>query len=226
MCLQRELARIHPIQLNTSGDIDNLLMYLIDSIKKAADESVPSKSIKPKGHKNRIWSLIFSDKENITKLPSGDLSKPKMMRTKHILRKNAKRPRGTCVVHAERKEHAVRRIEEYNTIMRASSEDELLMYRMIRRHRKTSKSMQTELLVKGELVSQPDEVRSTWADHFEMLATPQEDDTFENKFKAQTDDSIEVIKIISRYMAATSAVDFSHDEITIAISRLKKKKSC
>ncbi len=69
--------------------------------------------------------------------------------------------------------------------------------------------MQTELLVKGKLVLQPDEVRSTWADHFEMLASPQEDDTFDNKFKTHIDDSIEVIKIISKYMAAKSAIPFS-----------------
>ena len=80
------------------------------------------------------------------------------------------------------------------------------MYNLIRKHKKPPRSMQSELLVNGDLITHPDDVQRTWADHFEMLATPQPDTAFDEKFKAEIDESASVIQLISKYMAEESIV--------------------
>ena len=222
--LQLNLDEIQHKKPINGKEIDNLLMHLTNTMKKAADECVPSKHVKQKGHKHRIWSpeIARCVKDNKTafweyKQATVDSDKALLKARCKVTKRNLR--------SAQRKEHAAQRIEEYNNIMRASSEDEILMYNLIRKHKKPPRSLQSELLVNGDLITHPDDVRRTWADHFEMLATPQLDPAFDEKFKAEIDESVSVIQLISKYMAEESIVPFSPDEITTAISRLKRKKA-
>ena len=74
-------------------------------------------------------------------------------------------------------------------------------------------------------VTNPDEVRSVWADHFEKLATPQDDAVFNDKFRSEIDSSVAAIKVISTYLAQETTDPFSADEVRSAVSRLKTKKA-
>ena len=71
----------------------------------------------------------------------------------------------------------------------------------------------------------PDEVRSVCADHFEKLATLQDDAVFNDKFKSEIDSSVAAIKVISTYLTQYRTDPFSADEVRSAVSRLKKKKA-
>ena len=112
--LQFNLDEIQHKQPNTVKEIDNLLMHLTNTIKKAADDCVPSKYVKHKGHKHRIWS------PEIAKSVKGNKTAFRKAKCKVTIKSN--------LHSAQRKEHATQRIEEYNNIMRASFEDEILMY--------------------------------------------------------------------------------------------------
>ena len=223
-CLQVELSDIQGLPPNTTSKIDSLLIHVTNAIKKAADVSVPSKRIKQKRHKHSIWSPKISKCVKENKAAFWELKNAKTEADKVILKAKCKETKSR-LRSSQRKEHAMQRIDEYNTIMKASSEDEVLMYKMIRRHRNTSKTMQSDLLVDGELVTNPDEVRSVWADHFEKLATPQDDEVFNDKFRSEIDSSVAAIKVISTYLAQETTDPFSADEVRSAVSRLKKKKA-
>ena len=124
----------------------------------------------------------------------------------------------------QRKEAAIEKLNQYNKIMQASSEDDQLFYSIIRTHRKTVVK-NAELLVNGVLLVRPVDIRSEWADHFEGLATPHQHPAFDHSFKNEIDDGVQTIQDIIRLMPDTDDNPISHDEVSAAISRLNKKKA-
>ena len=61
--------------------------------------------------------------------------------------------------------------------------DEKLFWKLLKGQK--SSSQMSAFLVKGSLITDINEIRNMWADHFEALGTPSESATYDNGFAAQ-----------------------------------------
>ena len=96
--LQLNLDEIQHKQPNNGKEIDNLLMHLTNVIKKAADECVPSKHVKQKGHKHRIWSPEIARCVKDNKTAFGNTSRLQQTRTRLSWKQNVRWLRGIFAV--------------------------------------------------------------------------------------------------------------------------------
>ena len=60
--------------------------------------------------------------------------------------------------------------------------DPKTFYRLIREQRSTSTVETNVLSIDGKVVDDPEEMRGKWAQYFQRLATPLEDDNFDSLY--------------------------------------------
>ena len=65
----------------------------------------------------------------------------------------------------------------------AADSDEKLFWKLLKGQK--SSSQMSAFLVNGSLITDINEIRNMWADHFEALGTPSESATYDNGFAAQ-----------------------------------------
>ena len=65
----------------------------------------------------------------------------------------------------------------------AADSDEKLFWKLLKGQK--SSSQMSAFLVNGSLMTDINEIRNMWADHFEALGTPSESATYDNGFAAQ-----------------------------------------
>ena len=65
----------------------------------------------------------------------------------------------------------------------AADSDEKLFWKLLKGQK--SSSQMSAFLVNGSLITDINEIRNMWADHFEALGTPSESATYDNGFGAQ-----------------------------------------
>ena len=82
------------------------------------------------------------------------------------------RDTNTQLRKAQRQELAVRRDRDLGKVMSARSHDRNLMYRLIKRHKLSSKEETDILEVNGTTYTGPDQVRLGWLEHYRSLAQP------------------------------------------------------
>ena len=71
----------------------------------------------------------------------------------------------------------------YEEITTAHTENKLLFYKLINKQRQTGRERLNELMVNGELLSDPVMIRQGWAEYFKTLATPVENVNFDEEYK-------------------------------------------
>ena len=99
-----------------------------------------------------------------------------------------------------------------------------MFFKLIRKQRNTPNNC-TELLIDGELVTEDDDILDEWANHFERLATPNDNSGFETDFFNETEESFDIIKDYVNSMPNDSVQEITAHDVTRAIRKLNTKKA-
>lgn len=170
--------------MTNETDILQPLSHLNAVLKQATFSSIPKfrSEISIKKIRNRPWTKQIYDAVRLCRLrwwewkKSGSPSDPNaetilnMKLAKKSLRKE------------QRREAARRRTEKAEEIMN-SKNDTKMFYKLINNQRKTMNPQLQSLVVNGKECATSEEIRNGWAEHFQILATPQENPNFDEEYK-------------------------------------------
>ena len=111
----------------------------------------------------------------------------------------------------------------YEEITTAHTENKALFYKLINKQRQTGRDRLNELVVNGEHLSDPDMIRQGWADYFKTLATPIENENFDENYKAH----IELRKHLIQNVCENdkTETEISSGDVQKVISSMKKNKA-
>ena len=124
-----------------------------------------------------------------------------------------------CLRKEQRREAAKRRDEKIEKIMNAEHN-----WRLVKAQRKSSSNQTDSITVDGESCETPQEVCQGWASHFQKLATPLQNDNFDNEYKGLVDLDIEHIHSICA--AAERPINpVLQTELQKALAKLKNNKA-
>ena len=115
-----------------------------------------------------------------------------------------------------------RRASLYDELMQTHSNNDKLFYKLVAAQRSSSRSHGTSIMVDDRLLTDEADITDAWADHFELLGRPLEDDSFDNNYFLQVLDDIKTIHYLS---SCTTPSKFSTDEVTTAIKRLNSNRA-
>ena len=102
--------------------------------------------------------------------------------------------------------------------------DTRMLYKLINNQRKTMNPQLQSLLVNGKECDTPEEIRNGWAEHFQILATPQENPRFDEEYKQMVDLDIDVIELLCREEESPIS-PVSQTEVTSALKKLNNNKA-
>ena len=105
-------------------------------------------------------------------------------------------------------------------LCRAADSDEKLFWKLLKGQK--SSSQMSAFLVNGSLITDINEIRNMWADHFEALGTPSESATYDNGFAAQV--SAHVKETFEACLDDPGGIlnePLTYDEIASVCSKLK-----
>jgi hypothetical protein len=124
-----------------------------------------------------------------------------------------------------RKTHARIREETYNTIMKASTDDQQLFYRLIKQQRKTTDDRSiTSLRSNGTVFDGPDEILEGWATYFEGLGQPLSEPTFDEQYRQMVETDITYIKQLCRERNPPQQ-PFTEQEVSKAVTSQSNQKA-
>ena len=115
-----------------------------------------------------------------------------------------------------------RRASLYDELMQTHSNNDKLFYKLVAAQRSSSRSHGTSIMVDDRLLTDEADITDAWADHFELLGRPLEDDFFDNNYFLQVLDDIKTIHYLS---SCTTPSKFSTDEVTTATKSLNSNRA-
>ena len=226
---QRKYCQIlhQELNINNQGYSEKteveLLLHISNAIKKAANAAVPNRRKKKKGVKYKTWSPTIASLVKVNKQPHWKCKIAATEQERLHLKVKCKEAKKN-LRREQRKHHAHKRAQQYAKLMQASTEDDQLFFNTIKKHRKVIKTEGSELLVDGVTVVNKDEVKEAWADHFERLATPDNNVNFDDDYKKEIDEGMSTIQnFLSNKLAKSSPI--SQEEVARAVGKLKRKKA-
>ena len=200
-----------------------LLLHISNAIKKAASAAVPIRRKKKKGVKYKTWSPTIASLVKVNKQLHWKCKIAATEQERLHLKVKCKEAK-INLRREQRQHHAHKRAQQYAKLMQASTEDDQLFFNTIKKHRKVIKTEGSELLVDGARVVNKDEVKEAWADHFERLATPDNNVNFDDDYKKEIDEGMSTIQnFLSSKLAKSSPI--SQEEVARAVGKLKRKKA-
>ena len=210
---------------NTDSDILQPLSHLNAVLKQATINSIPK--FKPEVTIRRIrsrpWSSGIHDAIKDSRLAwwewrkAGSPSDP--------LHDTVKRRRAArkTLRKEQRQEAAKARKDKVEEIMNSRNEPKTF-YKLVNRQRKTSNTHLSTLTVDGKEYETQDEIRESWAEHFQKLATPSENPKFDQHYKQMVDSDVEAIEKLCK--EECSPMDrVSEAEVTTALKCLNNNKA-
>ncbi|KAH3835460.1 hypothetical protein DPMN_108808 [Dreissena polymorpha] len=72
--------------------------------------------------------------------------------------------------------------------------DDTTIYKVVRQQRSTSRHLTSCLLHEGRKLTSPEEISYGWAKHFETLATPINDQRYDNSYLKQATEDLNHLK--------------------------------
>ena len=141
----------------------------------------------------------------------GNVHYDNMMKARKLLRRE------------QRQEAARSRNQKVEEIM-SSQNDSKSFFSLVRSQRKCVSTQTQRLLVNGESCETNADICKGWAMHFQKLATPSENDSFDRDYKAQVDADIDHIVSICE-MESQPIEHITEKEVVDAIRRLKNNKA-
>lgn len=211
--------------LTNETDILQPLSHLNTVLKQATFSSIPKfqSEISIKKIRNRPWTKQIHDAVRLCRLrwwewkKSGSPSDPNAETTLNT--KLAKK----SLRKEQRREAARRRTEKAEEIMN-SNNDTKMFYKLINNQRKTMNPQLQSLVVNGKECATPEEIRNGWAEHFQILATPQENPNFDEEYKLMVDLDVEVIELLCREEESPIS-PVAQVEVTSALKKLNNNKA-
>ena len=142
---------------------------------------------------------------------------PQNRENDHFMRmKEARR----CLRSEQRREAARRRDTKIESIMNAEN-DSKTFFRLVKEQRKTSSNQTDSITVDGNTCETTYDVCQGWATHFQKLATPLQNDNFDEEYKELVDQDIQSIQSICE--AADKPIQtITQEEVKKAFNKLKK----
>ncbi|MCG7892397.1 MAG: reverse transcriptase family protein, partial [Candidatus Thiodiazotropha endolucinida] len=123
----------------------------------------------------------------------------------------------------QRQEAARIRREKAEEIM-AAENDSRVFYKLIRQQRKSSNPQLQTLTVNDVDRETPEEMRQGWATHFQTLATPLDNPSFDKQYKQMVDADVECIESMCREENSPIA-PITESEVRTAMKRLNNNKA-
>lgn len=107
----------------------------------------------------------------------------------------------------------------YKEINTARTEDKALFYKLINKQRQTGRERLNELIVNGETLSETNKIRQGWADYLKLLATPAENENFDESYK----NHIQLRRHLIQNMCKNDQIDIiiSSSDVQEVISSMK-----
>ena len=145
---------------------------------------------------------------------------PQNRENDHFMRmKEARR----CLRSEQRREAARRRDTKIESIMNAEN-DSKTFFRLVKEQRKTSSNQTDSITVDGNTCETTYDVCQGWATHFQKLATPLQNDNFDEEYKELVDQDIQSIQSICE--AADKPIQtITQEEVKKAFNKLKNNKA-
>ena len=135
-----------------------------------------------------------------------------------------------CLRSGQRREAAKRRDEKIEKIMNAEHNSKTFS-RLVKAQRKSSSNQTDSITVDGESCETPQEVCQGWASHFQKLATPLQNENFDDEYKELVDQDIEHVDQDIEHIHSICATAERHinpvlqTEVQKALAKLKNNKA-
>ena len=103
--------------------------------------------------------------------------------------------------------------------------DKKMFYKLINEQRNHKQSSISELIIDDVHVTELDMIRKGWASYFEKLATPVDDQNFDNNYKSK----VQLRKLLIQNACEYDNTDFepiSREQIIKTIKNNEKQQSC
>ena len=225
--ISEHLQPVFCYRLGESPEFDILypLSHLISVLQLATRDSIPSYKAEVKliSRKQRPWSEKIQQavknsrrawgewKKAGSPLDQADPHVQKMSKSWKNLRKE------------QRREAASLRSQKVEHIM-SEKDNSKTFFKLIKEQRKSSSTL-TESLMEGNVTCTTElEICNGWAEHFQSLATPLQNESFDSKYKDQVEKDIVSISSICENDPIPIAL-IETDEVQRAIGKLKNNKA-
>ena len=201
-------------------EIQKLNEILVSSAKMLSP-SVVSGSKKPK---LRVWSpeiqqAVREKKKAFWEWKLGDRPKTKENWLVINRKTTTSNLRKLCRIESARQRQSARQ-----EILDAKYEDTRLFHRLINKQRGHSKQVVNELHVGDKVFSTPLEIQQGFKEHFELLATPSDDQSFDKDYNNLVELEIhEIQELCTRYPSEIKQI--TPDQVKKAILSLNRGKS-
>ena len=224
--VQEYLRPFPTFRISLSSELDILypLGHLNTVLKMATADSIPKhrSEIRARELKQRPWSEKMYRAVRDCRLKwwewrkaggghePGNVHYDNMTKARKLLRRE------------QRQEAARSRNQKVEEIM-SSQNDSKSFFSLVRSQRKCVSTQTKRLLVNGESCETDADICKGWATHFQKLAAPSENDSFDRDYKEQVDADIDHIVSICE-MESQPIEHITEKEVVDAIRRLKNNK--
>jgi exonuclease III len=203
----------------STNNSEAAMVYLIDAIRMAEAAAIPARRPKRKrANWNPTIAHLLKEGRHAVKLWKA-AGKPPPVHKLHQNRKLLKQQ----LRQAQRQESALNRMSRYQEIVDASSNDQSIFFRLIKKQRSTS-SAPTEVLL-YEDISYTDDLTNIWRLHFSKLASPLASPGFHADYAEQVRKDILAIEETSNLEKKRLAIPITTTEVQEAITKMKNNKA-
>ena len=202
-------------------DVNGKINQLTYLLHKTTDKVVPKKLIKLNGFKYKaspkVRQLIQTSKQKHREWDNA--GRPRNDHKLFLEKKAAKR----ALRRQQRKERAIER-EQFLQRLEKDPNDKAF-FQMIKRNQSNETNNTPEILVDGiKTAKTPSSQRETFAEYFNNLATPQDNQNFKDELLSNSTKRCKLIKDVSKNMTKKKIL-VNQQEIINAIQKLKNGKS-
>ena len=212
----RELKNSLPSDTNNT-EVCSSIVAVMDCLLSASKKSVPSKTVKLKGPKKKASQKLLEciSKVKATYREWTAAGKPN---TGHLYTANKLAKR--VLRGQQRVEETVSRKAFYNSLMENPSST--MFYRLIRKSKSPKEESTSCILVDGVTYTDPDSQRKCFAQYYEDLAVPKDND-YDNAFLKLC--NIRGEKTLHELSNSSEKLTFSESDIEKVIDKLHNGKS-
>ena len=226
-CISGCLRPFDSFLLGNTSELDILqpLSHFNAVLKLATECSIPNHrpTAKFKKKRHRPWTEKIFNAIKRCRLEWFEWKKvgaPRDRTNEHYARMREAR---RCLRSEQRREAAKRRDEKIEKIMDAENNSKTF-FRLVKAQRKTPTNQTDSIMVDGTICETTEDVCQGWATHFQKLATPLQNENFDEEYKELVDQDIQSIQAICK--AAERPINpVTQDEVQKALNKLKNNKA-
>ncbi|MEW8546332.1 MAG: reverse transcriptase family protein [Candidatus Thiodiazotropha sp.] len=215
--------RIRSVDSDQDCDVNSKVEKISDILMQTVTECAPKRrNVKPKN--KRLWCPELNNlarKSKIAHKQWKNAGKPIDPENSFVISKNACKKQ---LRKQQRQIAAEQRNSLYKEIMITHTDDKKLFYKLVNRQRNHSQYALSDLIIDDVHVTEVDMIRQGWASYFHRLATPVDDQKFDNTYKSK----VELRRLLIQNICEQEGHDFepiSVEQVTKAIQMMKNNKA-